>query len=120
MQNSYFFVGIDIPEICVGGFCIIPNPFGGCILRAPRVCVFSDDPDIQLTLPLSGLIRHEVSFTGSLNFDYFVNPARPAGMDDWTAAEADPSLSNQWQLRPIPVQDRVGSKVQLRLSLVCA
>jgi hypothetical protein len=33
----HFFAGIDIPEICVGGFCIIPNPFGGCLVRARGV-----------------------------------------------------------------------------------
>ena len=46
-------VGFDIPEICVGGWCIIPTPFG-CALRLPKICVFSDDPDIDITLDLSG------------------------------------------------------------------
>ena len=54
-------LGIDIPEICVGGFCIIPNPFGGCLVRAPRICVFSADPDISLPLDLSGLLQSEIS-----------------------------------------------------------
>jgi len=27
---------VDIPEICVGGFCIIPNLTGGCAVRARR------------------------------------------------------------------------------------
>lgn len=91
-------LGIDIPEICVGGFCIIPNPFGGCILRAPRVCIFSDDPDISFTLPLGGLITSEISVTASLLLKYAINPDRPAGMNDWDAQDADPSLANHWQL----------------------
>jgi len=91
-------LGIDIPEICVGGFCIIPNPFGGCILRAPRVCIFSDDPDISLTLPLGGLITSEISVTASLLLKYAINPDRPPGMNDWDAQDADPSLANHWQL----------------------
>lgn len=91
-------LGIDIPEICIGGFCIVPNPFGGCILRAPRICVFSADPDIRLKLPLGGLITSEVSFVGSLLTKYFVNPARPAGMNDWDAQDQIPSLANFWQL----------------------
>jgi hypothetical protein len=91
-------LGIDIPEICVGGFCIIPNPFGGCLLEAPRICAFSADPDISLTLPLGGLITSELSLTGSLLTKYFVNPNRPAGMNDWDAQDQDPSLANFWQL----------------------
>jgi hypothetical protein len=90
--------GIDIPEICVGGFCIIPKPWGGCFLRAPKICVFSDDPDITLTLPLGGIITTEISMTGSLYFKYFVDPARAAWMDDWDAAEQNPSVANRWQL----------------------
>jgi hypothetical protein len=91
-------LGIDIPELCVGGFCIIPNPFDGCILRAPRICVFSDDPDIQITLPLGDLITSEISITGTLLTKYFVNTDRPAGMDQWDAQNADPKLYNKWQL----------------------
>jgi hypothetical protein len=94
-------LGIDIPQICAGGFCIIPTPFG-CI-RAPRVCVFSANPDIDITLPLGGLIRSEVSMTGSLKTNYFNNPARPSGMNAWQAHAATPtSLANQWQLLLTP------------------
>jgi hypothetical protein len=91
-------LGIDIPEICVGGFCIIPNPFGGCAVRAPRICVFSSDPDISFTLPLGGLITSEISVTGSLVTTYATNPARPAGMNDWNAQDAHPSLASHWQV----------------------
>lgn len=91
-------LGIDIPEICLGGFCIIPNPFGGCLLRAPRICVFDRDPDINITLPLGGIITSEISVTGSLLTKYSINPARPSGMNDWDAQDFDPSLANHWQL----------------------
>jgi hypothetical protein len=91
-------LGIDIPELCVGGFCIIGIPFDGCLVRAPRICVFSADPDIPITLPLGGIITSEISVTGSLVTKYAVNPARPAGMNDWDAQNADPSLANHWQL----------------------
>ncbi|MCB9383779.1 MAG: hypothetical protein H6509_04125 [Bryobacterales bacterium] len=89
-------LGFDIPEICVGGFCIIPTPFG-CALRAPRICIFSADPDVQVTLPLGGFTS-ELSLAGTLETRYFVDPARPAGMDDWQAQEAVPPLYNRWQL----------------------
>ncbi len=89
------FVGIDIPGRCFGGFCIIPSPWG-CVLRAPRICVFDDDPDIALDLDLAPFLRSEVSFIGSLITQYFVHPDRPPGMDYLTAEDA--GLENQWQI----------------------
>lgn len=90
-------LGIDVPRICVGGFCII-SAFGHCILRAPRKCFFEDNPDIKFTLPLGNLITSEVSVTGRLLTKYHVNPLRPGGMNDWDAHDAVPSLANHWQL----------------------
>jgi len=89
--------GVDIPEICIGGFCIIPTPWG-CALRAPKKGFFSDDPDIKLELDLGGIITTEISFTGTLYFQYFVDPARQAWMNDWDAADQNPSVANRWQL----------------------
>lgn len=60
---------IDIPEICIGGFCIIPW-FTGCAVRAPRICLFESDTDIHLPLSLGGLIRSEVSALLALTVDY--------------------------------------------------
>jgi len=93
-------LGVNIPELCVGGFCIIPNPFGGCILRAPRYCLFSEDPDIQILLPLGGLITSEISIVdGELFTRYVVNQNRPGDMDQWDAQNAVPDpLFNKWQL----------------------
>lgn len=88
-------LGIDIPEICVGGFCIIPSPFG-CILRVPRICVFSADPDIQFDVDLSGLIQSEISGTFSIDTRYFVDPGRPPGTSDHDAQ--DMNVPNKWQL----------------------
>lgn len=91
-------LGINIPEFCIPGICLIPNPFGGCILEIPPQCVFSADPDISITLPLGGLITSEISITGRLLTRYKVNPDRPADMDQWDAQLPDPKLSNTWQL----------------------
>jgi hypothetical protein len=60
--------------------------------------VFSSDPDISFTLPLGGLITSEISVTGSLVTTYATNPARPAGMNDWNAQDAHPSLASHWQV----------------------
>jgi hypothetical protein len=97
----HFFAGIDIPEICVGGFCIIPNPFGGCLVRAPRICVFSANPDLGINLDLSGLLVSEVSATIEPIIKYSVNPGRAPGMNDWDAHDA--SVPNHWQLYVDPV-----------------
>jgi hypothetical protein len=40
-------IGVDIPGFCIGGFCIIPIPFDGCLLRAPELCLFQDNPDLS-------------------------------------------------------------------------
>lgn len=112
-------LGFDIPSLCIGGWCIIPSPFG-CILRFPRICVFEEDPDIALTLPLGG-ITSEVSLTGRLVTRHFVNPARPPGMNAWDAQDAVPSLASQWRLfiddpvvdiDPIDIADTVGDLLE--------
>jgi len=93
-------LAFDIPEQCFGGFCIIPTPFG-CALEFPEVCLFSDNPDLSITLPLGGFTS-EASLTGSLAPVYFVNPDRPAGMNDWDAQDAVPPLYNEWRIHFVP------------------
>jgi hypothetical protein len=91
-------LGINIPEFCIPGFCLVPTPFG-CLVEIPPLCVFSADPDIEIVLPLSnGLITSEISITGRLLTRYHVNPDRPASMDQWDAQLPDPPLNNTWQL----------------------
>lgn len=92
-----FSLGFDIPEICVGGFCIVPTPWG-CALRAPKICVFSADPDVSITIPIDDFVTSEISMVASLATRYFVDPARPAWMNAWDAQDATPSLANQWQI----------------------
>ncbi len=91
-----FYAGIDIPELCIGGFCIIALPFVGCVLRAPEICIFEDDPDIGIDLDLNGLLTSEISLAAKPDLQYVVNPARPAGMN-WLDAE-DANLANMWKL----------------------
>jgi hypothetical protein len=90
-------LAFDFPEICFGGFCIIPIPFDGCALEFPEICLFSDNPDLSVTLPLGG-ITSELSAIGTLFTKYHVNPDRPPGMNDWDAQDADPPLNNTWQI----------------------
>lgn len=121
-----FNLGLDIPEICVGGFCITPGWFGPCI-RAPKVCIFSSDPDVEVTLSLGDLITSEISFTGSLITKYDINSDRPIGMNAWDAQDATPSLANHWQIFIDPetidvdvfdIADSVGDLLEDALSAV--
>jgi len=93
-------VGFDIPEICVGGWCIIPTPWG-CALRFPRICVFSANPDIGINLDLSGIVTSEISVTASPVVKYRVDPARTLGMSDLDAEDA--GIPNMWQIFIDPV-----------------
>jgi hypothetical protein len=61
-------IAVDIPEVCVGGFCLIPSPWG-CVVRAPEICVFEGGPEIDITLPLDW-VRSEVSLTADLAVGY--------------------------------------------------
>jgi hypothetical protein len=85
---------VDIPEICVGGFCIIPNPFGGCLVRAPRLCVFGGNPDFTIPLDLSGLVLSRVTATVRPLIRYGVETTRPPTMSDLDAEDA--GIPNLW------------------------
>ena len=77
---------VDIPEQCVGGGCIIPNPLDGCILSVPKICVFSDNPDFCLPINLSGLITSEVTFTAGIRVFYGIGSG----------------VTNRWQIVIVP------------------
>jgi hypothetical protein len=94
-------LGINIPEICVGGFCLIPIPFDGCLVEAPRLCAFSADPDLEFCLDIGGLITSEISATVRPVTKYSVNPGRTASMNDWDARDA--GVPNHWQLYVDPL-----------------
>ncbi|MEJ2668247.1 MAG: hypothetical protein P8Z81_14315 [Deinococcales bacterium] len=93
-------LGIDIPELCIGGFCILPTPFG-CAVHLPKICVFSGNPDISLPLDLSGLIESEISGAFRIKTRYHVDPARTPAMTDLDAEDAD--IPNTWQFLLDPI-----------------
>jgi len=94
-------LGLNIPEICVGGFCIIPIPFDGCAVRAPEICVFSANPDINFCFDLSGILTSEISVTARPVVKYRVDPARTPAESDLDAEDAD--HPNMWQVFIDPV-----------------
>ncbi len=89
-------VGFDIPEICVGGWCIIWVPIAGCVLRLPKICAFSANPDIAIDLDLSGHVTSKISVVASPVTKYRVDPARTPVMSDLDAEDA--GIPNQWQV----------------------
>ncbi|NHB69803.1 hypothetical protein [Perlabentimonas gracilis] len=106
---------VDIPKVCVGGFCIIPNPFGGCLLRAPRICLFSSNPDIRIPLNLDGLITSEISGGFNVDIRYRDDPVNNTmnpyqayaanNLDKWQVY-----LSSRWlNLDIIDISDTVGN-----------
>ncbi|HEX6561365.1 MAG TPA: hypothetical protein VF016_04995, partial [Nitrososphaera sp.] len=80
-------IGIDIPTVTIGGFCIIPNPFGGCLVRAPSLDLFDGSPDISIPLDLSGVITSEITFSAIPKVFYGVGSG---------------GLSNRWQITMVP------------------
>lgn len=100
---------LDIPEKCIGGFCISPGLLGPCI-RAPEKCFFESDIDVELTVPLDW-IRSEVSVLADLLVGYSTNRTTDylqAQVDEYNALEAveaagesgpvDPPLVNTWDV----------------------
>ncbi|HMY98386.1 MAG TPA: hypothetical protein PLU79_01935 [Burkholderiaceae bacterium] len=58
-------LGLDIPEICVGGGCInMPWPIPDICL--PRWCLFEDDPDVSVAIDLAPFVAQEVSLNAAL------------------------------------------------------
>lgn len=87
-------VGFDIPGFCVGGWCILPTPWG-CGIRLPEWCVFNKNPDIGVKLDLSG-ITSEISATATPVVKYKVDPMRTPVMTDLDAEDA--GIPNKWQI----------------------
>jgi hypothetical protein len=87
-------LSVDIPEVCVGGFCLVWVPFLGCIVRAPRICLFSSNPDISIPINMNGLIQSEISGAFEILTQFFDNPAG-AGMNPYQAAAAN--VADKWR-----------------------
>jgi hypothetical protein len=89
---------LDIPEICVGGGCIdLPFPLPDLCL--PRVCVFSDDPDVSISPDFASFVAQEISFSGGARIRYFDASVPPPADDLCDLIRIDPlPTTNQWQI----------------------
>lgn len=64
--------GIDIPEITIPGFCLIPPGFpkDWCAVWIPGTSFFSANPDITLPLDISGILSVALTLTAAPVFYY--------------------------------------------------
>jgi hypothetical protein len=84
---------LNLPGFCIPSFCIVPNPWNGCLVGFPGFCIGGP---ICASLDLSGLTSQITDLVASLVAKYFIDPARLPG---WTDLEAELNgHSNQWQI----------------------
>jgi hypothetical protein len=91
-------VCFNLPGFCVGGFCIIPDPWNGCLVSFPGFCIGGP---ICAPLDLSGLVSEISDIQARLVPHYYVDPARLPG---WSDLDAEfNGHSNKWRVFIDPV-----------------
>ena len=106
-------VCFNLPGFTIPGFCIVPDPWNGCLVGIPDIPIGGP---VCLPLDLSGLVSEINSVRAHLNPVYFVDPLRnPA----WSDLEAELNgKPNKWKifidpdfisLDPIDVPASVGN-----------
>lgn len=95
-------VCFQIPGWCVGGFCIVPDPWNGCLVSFPGFCVPpGGGTTICIPLDLSGLVSEISDLQASLVPIYYVDPARLPG---WSDLDAELNgHPNKWRIFIDPV-----------------
>lgn len=65
VDELYVNFGIDIPEISIPGFCLVPPgaPQSWCAVWIPGTTLFGANPDIHLPLDISGILSAAVTLT---------------------------------------------------------
>jgi hypothetical protein len=91
-------LGLDIPELCVGGGCIdLPWPLPDICL--PRVCIFDGDPDVSISPDFAAFVAQEITITGGLAIRYFDASLPPPSPDLCGALRVTPLPDhNQWHI----------------------
>lgn len=88
----------NLPGGCYGGWCIIPDPWNGCLVGVPKICLGGP---VCVPLDLSGLVSEVNDFKANLKPVYFVDPARTPGESDLDAEFA--GHPNKWRIFIDPV-----------------
>jgi hypothetical protein len=82
---------------CIPGICVIPDPWNGCLLGTPEICLGS----ICIPIDLSGLVSKISDVKANLIPVYFTDPARDPS---WTDLDAeDHGHPNKWRIFLNPV-----------------
>jgi hypothetical protein len=86
-------VCFNLPGFTIPGFCIIPDPWNGCLVGIPDITIGGP---VCIPLDLSGLVSEVNEVRARLNPVYFVDPARnPA----WSDLEAEfNGVPNKWRI----------------------
>ena len=84
---------LDLPGFCISSFCIVPDPWNGCLVSFPGFCIGGP---VCADLDLSGLVAQVTDLKANLVASYVVDPARPPGITD-VEAELQ-SHPNQWEI----------------------
>ena len=84
---------LNLPGFCIGGFCIVPDPWNGCLVSFPGFCIGGP---VCADLNLSGLVAQITDMKADLLAKYVVDPARPAGVTD-VEAELQ-NHPNKWEV----------------------
>lgn len=70
---------LNLPGFCIGGFCIVPDPWNGCLVSFPGFCIGGP---VCAPLDLSGLVAQITDMKANLLAKYVVDPARAPGITD--------------------------------------
>ena len=88
----------DLPGFCIPSFCIVPDPWNGCLVGFPGFCVGGP---ICVPLDLSGLVSEISDLKARLVPVYRVDPARLPG---WSDLDAEfNGHPNKWRIFVDPV-----------------
>jgi hypothetical protein len=91
-------VCFDLPGFSIPGFCIVPDPWNGCLVGFPGITIGGP---ICAPLDLSGLVSEISDVKASLTPKYYVDPARLA---TWSDLDADlAGHPNKWRIFIDPV-----------------
>ena len=86
-------VCFDFPGFTIPGFCIVPDPWNGCLVGIPDIHIGGP---ICVPLKLSGLVSEISKVRAHLKAKYFIDPGRLPG---WTDLQAEfAGKPNKWQI----------------------
>lgn len=86
-------VCFNFPGFTIPGFCIVPDPWNGCLVGIPDIPIGGP---ICVPLNLSGLVSEISKVRAHLKAKYFIDPGRLPG---WTDLQAEfAGKPNKWQI----------------------